>query len=84
MCDLGIMCDWVLVWYNDVKTSWECNIIYTLYIVKYCIKIMSKYALIENIGGLTCLLCHLLHSRRFSNHFVEPGLYYSSSNITLY
>jgi hypothetical protein len=39
---------------------------------------MSKYALIQNIGGLTCLLCHLLPSRRFSGHFVElsrPILY---------
>ena len=36
---------------------------------------MPKYALIHNIGGLTCLLCHLLHFRRFSGHFVEPGLY---------
>ena len=34
-----------------------------------------KYALIQNIVGLTCLLCHLLHSRRFSGHFIEPGLY---------
>ena len=40
---------------------------------------MPKYALIQNIGGLTCLLllCHLLPDpfRRFSGHFVEPGLY---------
>ena len=36
---------------------------------------MPKYALIQNIGGLICLLCHLLHFRRFSGHFVEPGLY---------
>jgi hypothetical protein len=45
---------------------------------------MSKYALIQNIGRLTCLLCHLLHSRRFSGHFVEPGLCCISSNITHY
>jgi hypothetical protein len=50
----------VLVWYNDIKTSWECDIIYTSYIVKYCKKIVSKYALIQNTGGLTCLLCYLL------------------------
>jgi hypothetical protein len=36
---------------------------------------MSKFALIQTIGGLTCLLCQLLHSRRFSDHFVEPDLY---------
>jgi hypothetical protein len=80
LCDLGV----VLVWYNDIKTSQECDIIYTLYIVNYCKKIMPKYALIQNIGLLTCLLCHLLHFRRFSDHFVEPGLYCISSNITLY
>jgi hypothetical protein len=45
---------------------------------------MSKCSLIQNIGGLTSLLCHLLHSRRFSGHFVEPGRYYPSSNITFY
>ena len=53
------------------KTSRECDLIYTLYTVKYCI----KYALIHNIGGRSCLLCHLLHFRRFSGHFVEPTLY---------
>jgi hypothetical protein len=42
---------------------------------------MPKYALIQNIGGLTCLLCHLLPFRRFSGHFVEPSLYCMSSNI---
>ena len=47
-------------------------------------KVMPKYALIQNIGGLTCLLCHLLHFRRFSGHFVEPGLCCISSNITLH
>jgi hypothetical protein len=57
---------------------------YTLYTVKDCKKIMPKYALIKNIGALTCLLCHLHHSRRFSGHFVEPALYCISSNITLY
>jgi hypothetical protein len=45
---------------------------------------MPKYALIQNIDGLTCLLCHLLPSRRFSGHFVEPGLCCISSNITHY
>jgi hypothetical protein len=44
---------------------------------------MPKYALIQNTGGLTCLLCHLLHFRRFSGHFVEPVLCCISSNITL-
>jgi hypothetical protein len=53
-------------------------------IVKYCKTIIHKYAPIQNIGGLTCLLCHLLHFRRFSGHFVEPGLYCLSSNITHY
>ena len=38
---------------------------------------MPKYALIQNIGGLTCLLCHLLPFRRFSGHFflTQPILY---------
>jgi hypothetical protein len=37
---------------------------------------MPKYALIHNyIGGITCLLCHLLHFRRLLGHFVEPTLY---------
>jgi hypothetical protein len=36
---------------------------------------MPEYALIQNIGRLACLLCHLLFFRRFSSHFVELGLY---------
>jgi hypothetical protein len=43
---------------------------------------MPEYALIQNIGRLACLLCHLLFFRRFSSHFVEPGLYCLSSDIT--
>jgi hypothetical protein len=34
---------------------------------------MSKYALIENIGGLTCLLCHLLHSLDFQAFSLNPA-----------
>ena len=45
---------------------------------------MPKYALIQNIGGFTCFLCHLLPFRRFSGRFVEPSLYCMSSNITHY
>ena len=45
---------------------------------------MPNYALIQNIGGLACSLCHLPHSRRFTGHFVEPGLYCMSSNVTHY
>jgi hypothetical protein len=33
--------------------------------------------MIQNIGGLTCLLCHL----QFSGHFVELGLYCGISVI---
>jgi hypothetical protein len=43
----------------------QFNTHFTQYIVKYCEKIMPKYALIQNISGLTSLLCHLLHSRHF-------------------
>ena len=34
---------------------------------------MPKHALIHNIGGLTCLLCQLLHFCQLSGHFVIPA-----------
>jgi hypothetical protein len=66
-----------------MKTSWECDVIYTLYIVKYSCKKKSKYTLWFKILVdllVYCVICFTL----VDFQAISLNLYYLSYNIALY